>query len=213
MEDLIGKPGQINLDTNLGEIIYNLVAKSSFDVIIDVGTWNGLGTTTCILQALEDTKNTNTKVFTIELYADMFQVARKNLSKYLDNPNFKMLNGRLIDFEDVYWFDHKKETGKYTDPHAQAWYFSDMKYLSEAFDVSSHIPDKIDLLILDGGEYTTYPEWQKLKHKTDYFVLDDTNILKCAKIKEEVLYDPEYEIIHNVINERNGYLVGRKKRQ
>lgn len=212
MENLLTQPGQINLNTNLGKIIYDLVSKNTFDTVVDIGTWNGLGTTHCVLKALEDTCNTKTKLTTVELYPQMFEAAKINLAKYLANPyiNFKMLIGRIIEFEEVYWLDHKTEINL-SEAHAQLWYFSDMRLLSEAQSVLHEIPNEIDLLILDGGEYTTYPEWQKLKDRAHYFILDDTNVLKCAKIRKEVLSDSKYEILYDAPNERNGYLVGKRK--
>lgn len=209
-KNLLTQPGQINLNTNLGKIIYDLVSKNNFNTVVDIGTWNGLGTTYCVLKALEDSNNTNTKLITIELYKEMFEAAKINLANYLSNPNFKMLLGRIVEFEEVYWFYHKKETANFTDPHAQLWYYTDMKLLIESTNVLSEIPDKIDLLILDGGEYTTYLEWQILKDRVNLFVLDDTNILKCAKIKKEILSDNKYKILYDVTNERNGYLIGRR---
>lgn len=209
-KNLLIQPGQINLNTNLGKIIYDLVSKNNFNTVVDIGTWNGLGTTYCVLKALRDSNNTNTKLITIELYKEMFEAAKINLANYLSNPNFKMLLGRIVEFEEVYWFYHKKETANFTDPHAQLWYYTDMKLLIESTNVLSEIPDKIDLLILDGGEYTTYLEWQILKDRVNLFVLDDTNILKCAKIKKEILSDNKYKILYDVTNERNGYLIGRR---
>lgn len=83
MENLLTQPGQINLNTNLGKIIYDLVSKNTFDTVVDIGTWNGLGTTHCVLKALEGTCNTKTKLTTVELYPQMFEAAKINLAKYL----------------------------------------------------------------------------------------------------------------------------------
>jgi hypothetical protein len=95
-----------------------------------------------------------------------------------------------------------------SDPHAALWYKKDLELLKEAENVLYLLPEKIDLLILDGGEYTTYPEWVLLKNRTKYFILDDTNILKCAKIRQEILNNINCTIIKDVTNDRNGYLIG-----
>lgn len=210
MSELIGVLGQINLQSDLGKLIYKLVSENKFENIVDVGTWNGLGSTYCVLKALEDTKNTDTNLTTVELYPDVFEAAQINLKDYLSRPKFTMLIGRLIEPEEAYWFDHQT-IDLNRDAHARLWYRKDMMLLHNSQSVLDQIPEKIDLLILDGGEYTTYPEWQKLKDRVEYFVLDDTRILKCGKIREEVLADPQYEIIADAINDRNGYLVARRK--
>ena len=72
-------------------------------------------------------------------------------------------------------------------------------------------PEKIDFLILDGGEYTTFPEWQKLKSRTKIVALDDSNILKTSKIREQLINDDEYIKIFDDLTYRNGFTVFEKK--
>lgn len=205
--------GQINLNTKLGNIIYNLVYFNKFKNIVDVGTWNGLGTTYCVLKALEDKNElTATNLYTVELYPEMVEIAKKNLSKYLHLNNFKMLNGSMIDFNEVYWFDHSSIDFN-NDMHAKLWYEKDIQNLKNSKNIFNELPNNIDLLILDGGEYSTYPEWKKLESRVKYFVLDDSNILKCNKIRQEVLQNKNIEILHDVQNDRNGYVVGHFKDQ
>lgn len=200
--------GQINLNTKLGQLIYNLVINNQFKNIVDIGTWNGLGTTYCVLKALEDKQDINAQIYTIELYPDMYKIAQDNLSSH-NHKNLTMLLGTIIDFNDVYWFDHSS-LDLTKDVHAKLWYKKDMELLKNSINVLNQLPEKIDLLILDGGEYTTYPEWQKLKNRIKFFVLDDTNILKCSKIKQEILSSVDYTIIHDITNDRNGYIIGFK---
>lgn len=142
--------GQINLNTNLGQIIYNLVLDNDFKNIVDINDVN-------------------------------------------------------------IWFDHSSIDFK-NNNHAKLWYHKDIELIQKTPNIISKIPDKIDLLVLDGGEYSTYPEWSLLKDRTRFFVLDDTNILKCKKIREEILNSDnnKYTIMHDVTNDRNGYLVGYK---
>ena len=92
--------------------------------------------------------------------------------------------------------------------HAKLWYHKDMELLSQSKNITDELPEQIDFLILDGGEYSTYPEWQILKDRTKFFVLDDTNILKCSQIKAEILSSDKYSVLYDVTNDRNGYLVG-----
>lgn len=201
--------GQIHMGTGFGQNIYKLVLENDFQNIVDVGTWNGLGTTSCILEALKAKKSFDTNVYTVELYQEMIKEATVNLKKYSEF-NLHILHGRISDIDEVYsWFDHST-IDFLNDGHARLWYHKDMALLKQSENISHLLPEKIDFLILDGGEYCTYPEWNKLKDKTNFFALDDTNILKCSKIRKEILHNPEkYTVIHDVPSERNGYLIGR----
>lgn len=210
IEHIKDLPGQIKLNTSFGRIIYDLVLTNNFETIVDVGTWNGMGTTLCILKALEKKHDFSAAVYTIELYKEILHYAKINLAKYIDKFNLKILHGKLVELEDVYnWFDHSL-IDLQTDGHAKLWYHKDMELLKKAPNVLHLLPDKIDLLILDGGEYSTYPEWQKLKNRCRFFCLDDTNIHKCSKIKSEIINSSDYTVIYDMTNERNGFLVGYK---
>lgn len=201
--------GQIHMGTGFGKNLYKLVLENNFKNIVDVGTWNGLGTTSCILKALDTKQAFDTNLYTVELYQSMVEQAMINLSKYLDKFNIHILHGKICNIDEVYdWFDHSS-IDFVNDEHAKLWYHKDMQLLKQANNVIDLLPESIDFLVLDGGEYSTYPEWQKLKNRTKFFALDDTNILKCSRIRQEILSHPEeYQIVYDITTERNGYLIG-----
>ena len=71
------------------------------------------------------------------------------------------------------------------------------------------IPQIFDVILLDGGEFTTYYEFQLLKDRCKILMLDDVNVDKCAKIVEEIRADPSWRILKRV-NVRNGYLIAER---
>jgi hypothetical protein len=73
-------------------------------------------------------------------------------------------------------------------------------------NVLSQIPKQIDLLILDGGEFSTYAEWVTLKDRSKIIMLDDTNVLKCKQIVSESSTSPDYQLLTKS-DERNGFHV------
>ena len=73
------------------------------------------------------------------------------------------------------------------------------------------MPERIDLLILDGGEFSSYYEFLKLKDRTTYFILDDTKILKNFEVANIIKNNKSlYEIIVDS-EDRNGYLIAKNK--
>jgi hypothetical protein len=201
------KIGQIILGTIEGDLIYNLSKREDVKTIFEIGTWTGLGSTMCVIKGIIDSRKKK-KFISLELYNEMFQIALKNLKRYKNRV--ELINGRIIDYEDTFWFDHTKIDFK-TDYHARLYYNMDMNYLKNSENVIDKIPEQIDLLILDGGEYTTYPEWLKLKDRSRIVVLDDTNILKTKKIRDEIILSEKYNIIHDDTKSRNGFSVFEKK--
>lgn len=194
------KIGQVTRQTTFGNLIYQYAKDPNINTIVDVGTWSGLGTTKCIIDGLIDSGKTDYSLVSIELYPNQYNIAKENLKPYL-NDKIKLLNGKLIDYEEAFWFDHN--TINMADPHAQQWYKSDMEFLKNQPNVFSELPNQIDLLVLDGGEYTTYPEYKKLKDRTRILALDDTAVFKCEEIRKELLQD-EHKIIYDNLHERHG---------
>ena len=197
--------GQINRHTTLGESIFNLTKRRDIKNIVEVGTWNGMGSTKCILDGMTNEKY----LWSIELYPEMFEIAQKKLKKFTI-PNVTLLNGSIIEYDEVFWFDHS-EIDLTGDQHAKLWYEKDLRLLKKSINVLDKLPTKIDLLILDGGEYTTYPEFIKLKDRTKVIVIDDTNILKSKRIRLELIDNSDFVMIADDQNDRNGYSIFERK--
>ena len=70
----------------------------------------------------------------------------------------------------------------------------------------SDIPEFYDVILLDGGEFTTYYEFKKLIDKCKFLLLDDTNASKCKKIVIELKESNNWKILLEN-NERNGFAI------
>ena len=83
---------------------------------------------------------------------------------------------------------------------------NDKKLFTEHDD----LPEIFDLVLLDGGEFTTWYEYKIIKDRCKILALDDTNTFKCQKIVEDIKSNNLWDIlIEN--NERNGILVCKRK--
>lgn len=197
--------GQIVRGSELGEIIYNLTKREDVINIVEIGTWYGLGSTKCVIDGIIDS-SIKKNFISIELYTEMHEVAKINLKDYLQYVN--MINGSIINYDDMFWFDF--DTNRHIFNYERSWYDNDLERLKKSKNVLEQIPLEIDLLILDGGEFSTYPEWKKLQERTKIVILDDTNQFKCIKIVNELTIDSNYKCLHNIKNQRNGYCVFEK---
>ena len=72
-----------------------------------------------------------------------------------------------------------------------------------------NLPEIFDVILLDGGEFTTYYEFQILKNRCKILMLDDINVDKCKLIVSEIKSDKSWKIIKSD-NVRNGYLIAEK---
>lgn len=201
--------GQITRSQLFGDLLYKYAKSDDIKNIVEVGTWNGMGSTKCIIDGLLERTNDNYNFITIELYPEQYQLALKNLSNYLSDK-IRILNGKLIEYDEVFWFDHSKLNME--DAHAKLWYDKDMQYIKEQPNIIDELPKTIDLLVLDGGEYTTYPEYKKLKSRSRIIALDDTAIHKCSQIRNELISEG-HRIVCDRLHERNGWTIFEVKRE
>jgi len=196
--------GQINFEDDiLGQRIVEIAAHKSIAHIVEVGTWNGLGTTRCILEGLKG--KTSYNFLSFECNPEMYLQAIDNNKNKLNN-NFSIHLGKLIDEDTIdNWFDRESLI-----PEQVMWLRQDKENMSKIPNLSFLLPEKIDFLLLDGGEFSTFHEWHLMKDRANYVVLDDTRCLKCKAIREEVLSSEKYKILEDNQGHRHGFLIFKK---
>lgn len=191
--------GQINEDNALSTWIRDVCRDENNKVFLEIGTWNGLGSTRVFVDALEG--RTDTTFYSLECNSEKSAHARKF---YEGVANVHILNEILVELtpEQVYEvFPEAKD-----DPEFNRWNTVDIENMKECAVFSS--ADRFDVVLLDGGEFTTWHEFQHIKDKCRYLLLDDTNANKCKKIVEEVKAHPEtWKIVGEEQSVRNGVMM------
>jgi hypothetical protein len=191
--------GQINDDNSLSTWIRDVCRDENNKVFLEVGTWNGLGSTRVFVDALKG--RTDTTFYSLECNSEKSAHARKF---YEGVANVHILNEILVELtpEQVYEvFPEAKD-----DPEFNRWNTVDIENMKECAVFSS--ADRFDVVLLDGGEFTTWHEFQHIKDKCRYLLLDDTNANKCKKIVEEVKAHPEtWKILGEEQSVRNGVMM------
>jgi hypothetical protein len=193
--------GQINRDMKFGEELYNLAKSPDINTIVEIGAWNGCGSTKCIAEGIIDSGVKKTFI-SLETNNDMFLLAQKNLEPYKDYVN--LIRGRITELHDLTWLK-----GTTLNADQQVWLWEDINSYKDCPLVLDTIPEQIDLLLLDGGEFSTVPEYKVLKNRYKIIALDDIKELKTKLVHEYLLQDKNHKLV-TLDNERNGYSVFKK---
>ena len=182
-----------------GKLLQSTIQNNKCKIIVEIGTWKGMGSTLCILESmLPDSEFT-----TLESNKTFYDIAMFNLKKY--EGKFKMIYGSIVSYEEVESF-----TSNYNlEPLKQQWLKEDLYNISQCPNVINEIPSEIDFLLLDGGEFSTYNEWIKLKNRTKIVALDDIREIKTSLIHHELLNDENYELLEET-SEGNGFSIFKK---
>ena len=209
----MNKIGQINRGSVFGEKIYNISRQEDVRTIVEIGTWNGMGSTKCIYDAVI---GTNKLVYSLECNRITHEEAKINLG--FIPPNFKLIHGTIVDVEELK--PMMKELDDVIEEEKKnilkGWLKQDIDWIRITPNVINKLPKKIDFLIIDGGLWSGYLEFMKLWSRCHYIGLDDTKSDKHIKTRKFILENPEkFKMIYDdegLDSSRNGFLICEVKK-
>lgn len=191
--------GQMTQSSERGKLLQKTIKNNNCKTIVEIGTWKGMGSTLCILESMEP----DSQFTTLESNKTFYNIAVSNLKQY--EGKFKMIYGSIVSYDEVTSFasNYNLETFK------QEWLKEDLDNITLCPNVINEIPNEIDFLLLDGGEFSTYSEWLKLKDRTKIVALDDIREIKTSLIHHELTNDKNYELLEKT-NDGNGFSIFKK---
>ena len=169
-------PGLIRRDTDSGKLIEKVILENCLINILDIGTWNGLGSTKTFIEILQDNFELYSLV-SIETDKIFYKQAIKNL-KHLLNSNIQLLLGRIVDIDELPKSSNIDFEAAGLIPDNVEWLIQDIRRYKKVENIFDNLPTKFDFILFDGGEFSNYSEFLKLYRATKYFALDDTNTYK-----------------------------------
>ena len=199
--------GQIMRDQEMGKIIYDFSCDSENKILVDIGTWNGLGSTRCFIEGL--LHNKNAKLYTIENNVEKYEFAQNYWKKIIDDSQLTVdfICGSLVTNDEIDSFLIEKNVQ--LNEQQKYWLSIDKTNTQKIIDIQW---DKIDVLLIDGSEFTGFLEMIKLKDISKYIILDDTRAIKNIYTREYLLNCDEFTLLSENPNFRNGYSVFKNKK-
>lgn len=195
--------GQVNRNTDLGKWIFEYAKDEKYTTYLEIGTMNGQGTTKCVMDGFEQRQDKSCLLYSVENY---YIHLRNAMDYWKGHQQLIFLNG-VVTKDHFMTLDEVINNRLFDDNmknHTNIWYDIEKKSFEDSNLIYDKIPKEIDVLILDGSEFTTYYEWNVLKsHKIKILLMDDTNVIKCNRIFNELLVDPNWKLIFQS-NEKNG---------
>lgn len=186
------KEGMVKNDSAMAEKIRELCANEGNWTFLEVGAWNGWGSTRVFVEALKE-RDEDFFFYTLETNKDKHNYVTQ---LYASEPNVFVLNEKVSD-------PHEKEVDEMfpeikRSPELRVWNNIDQvnsRFLPMFFDRKKgkrSVPDKIDVVLLDGGEFTTWFDFLALKQKTNNFLLTCICNSKNKHVFANLLQDMEW---------------------
>ena len=196
--------GQICND-DFSRDIEKYASNENYKIFLEIGTWNGLGSTRSFVNGFKN-RNDDYIFYSLECNKDKSSDASK---LYENNNKIHILNEVIWNEEPENFYEIFPQC--LSNEMYKHWNEIDIKNMKKCnlFLNRTNLPEIFDVILLDGGEFTTYYEFQLLKNRCRILMLDDTNVDKCKLIVEEILSDPTWNVIKQS-DERNGFLIAEK---
>lgn len=189
--------GQILPDHPLGQFLTEQARTAT--TIVEIGTGSGLGSTRCLAEGMKP--HGESVLFTYEADRQQLEVAGPNIRSLLEGGKRIFLEYGVLHRGILPYF-HPIES-----PQARECWEHEHKLAKHAPMEEMEIGD-IDLLFLDGGEYTSFGDWLLLWHMAKVIVIDDCNArhaVKNAVPFHLMLGSPSFEPIRIHLHDRNGW--------
>ena len=192
--------GEIQLSQPFGQWISRYGEDGRFQRYMEVGTSRGAGSTCCFYDGF--VKRADTPV--LQSYETIAERAAEAARHWSGESRVRIQHARLLqDWECPSWDAVKAVFANPTIP----WHVEDIK----RFWTCKYIePADPQVVLLDGAECLTWFEFQKLWKEypnVSVYLLDDTNMNKCARIKSFLEEQPNWVKIAGADNERNGWAI------
>ena len=162
-------------DVELENELRNIILKNNIKAIVEIGTWNGLGSTKMLLNLTKNSK-TIRSFHSIESDVLCFKAAKRNLKNELEYVN--LILGRVHEIDDLNYVNKDIIFEYGYGEKEYEWFIQDLRRYKKIKNVAKQIPDEIDLLLLDGGEFSGYADFLSLYTRSKFIVLDDVNSFK-----------------------------------
>ncbi len=187
------------MDSEFGKIIFEYARNTEYKSYLEIGTWNGQGSTRCFINGLSE-RSDDYNFISLESCPNFHSQAVEFNKNYI-SEKIKLLHGRIVEDEELIKTDLTMTE--------LSWLFADRKNYTTCKNIWEEIPQNYDVVLLDGGEFSTLTEFKKLQNNISVLMLDDINCLKNKKAIKilDASSDWKAEIISN---DRNGFAVYRR---
>lgn len=192
--------GQIKLSQPFGEWIAKYAGDTRFSRYLEIGTWNGRGSTYCFNHGFASRMDAPT-LQSYEISPARVAEARE---VWKSRPSIHIVHGRVLRDDQCPMY---REVLKTFPEVVESWHTEDVHNFWSCPYVA---PEDPEVVLLDGAEYITQFEFDRVfKESTSVqvYLLDDTCAAKTYRINQYLLQNPTWSRVAYSDTERNGWAV------
>lgn len=179
--------GQLGIDTPVGQFLTRFVQNPEIKNIVEVGTWNGRGSTRAIMDGLIQ-RDDATKFYSIEANQPRQQSGAEFWSdRDHGNVDLNLLWGRTSD--KMVSRDYVRLHQKFSEQ--LQYYDFELTQTNDAPLVEDQLPENVEFVFLDGGEFCSIFDFNflvnKYAHSLKFIGLDDIDTIKNEEVYRNLM--------------------------
>jgi hypothetical protein len=208
---------EITSSDRFGSSIINVLKRFKIKSALEIGSWDGSGSTSCFVEGMEGFDNKS--LTCLEIDSQRFLQLQKNMEKY---PWVKCVNESSISYNsmiykefDKVWDSPYNGLPRQWNPKevVQGWFDRDIENLKK---INTGFLEKdfsfYESVLIDGGEFVGYSEFKLLKDRTNFFFLDDAfSAFKTREAANELISSVEWDCLDYHENTRNGFIIFKRR--
>lgn len=200
----------ILLSGEFGQAISSTIKKYNFRTNLEIGSWDGTGSTQCFIDGMKDLEYPKSLT--------CIEIQHKDYIKLVENVKqydwITCINGTTVTWDNVLFKDYDEIWDSpynglkinFTKDVVYNWFTNESSNIQK-FDTGFLENDNTiyDVVMIDGSEFCGYTEYMLVKDRTKCLILDDcVRSNKCNQIYNELKLDDKWLLLYDFPNLLNG---------
>lgn len=208
---------EITKEDAFGIAIIDIVKKFKIQNILEIGSWDGTGSTSCFIEAMGDFDKKS--LTCLEINEQRFTELLKNTKQYewVKCYNESSISYKSLiykNFDDIWDSPFNGLPKQWNPKHiVKSWFDQDvlkLKQIETGFLEKNNL--FFDGILIDGSEFTGLSEFMLVKNRTNFLFLDDVfHAFKTKQVADILLKDNNWEHLTYCSKTRNGFIIFKRK--
>ena len=206
---------EITLNDEFGRAIAQTVLTYGFRSAIEIGSWDGSGSTAILAGTLG--MQASPRLVAIESERMRFERLQERYRResWVECYHGSSISQRSLTpqcFADVWQSPYNGL--RYREDAVAGWWQEVVSYMAgvPAGYLEETPSERFDVALIDGSEFTGWDEFRLLRDRVSCFMLDDAfHAYKCKQARAELLSDPQWLLVWASSYVRNGAAIFVKK--
>ena len=189
--------GEIMEDNPAFLIMFDFAKSLHCRIAVDIGTFSGMGSLRAIINAFLHKDRSDCLIHSFETNRERAEEALRRYKRSPYDMTFLKIHIGKISKDGFLPMNQALLHPNYQGIRGLLGFYPEEKAVYDAAEyVGNVLPDSIDLVCMDGGEFSSPGDWDTIKIKNPkLIVLDDIFVFKNYFIHEELMNKKDYTCI------------------